>query len=60
MKYLWRILLSISLMLAITTSVLATTAFAAEDTKSKEEIPLEKLLPKALYVEKDKKAVSFL
>lgn len=56
MKYLWRILLSISLMLAITTSVLATTAFAAEDAKSKEEITLEKLLPKALYVEKDKKA----
>jgi spore coat protein CotH len=43
-------------MLAITTSVLATTAFAAEDAKSKEEITLEQLLPKALYVEKDKKA----
>lgn len=54
MKKLWKLALSLTMVLAMVAGVLSVSAFAATDKKSKDEITLEKLLPKTLYVEKDK------
>ncbi len=51
MKWLCKLLLSLSMVLTMVVSVLGVSAFAAEDKQNKNEITLEKLLPKALYVD---------
>ena len=56
MKWLCKLLLSLSMVLTMVVSVLGVSAFAAEDKQNKNEITLEKLLPKALYVDKTKSA----
>ena len=56
MKKLWKLALSLSLVLTMVTGVLSVSAFAAEDKKTTDEITLEKLLPKTVYVDKDKDA----
>ncbi|MBQ8083041.1 MAG: hypothetical protein IJ241_02530 [Clostridia bacterium] len=60
MKKLWKLFLSLSLVLTMVTGVLGVSAYAAsgktEETKSSTEITLEKLLPKAIYVEQNKDA----
>ena len=56
MKKLWKLFLSLSLVLTLVTGVLSVSAFAATEKKSSTEITLEKLLPKAIYVEQNKDA----
>jgi len=56
MKRIWKLVLSLSMALTMVVTLFSFSAFAAEDKKSSNEITLEKLLPKALYVEKTKSA----
>ena len=54
MKKLWKLALSLSLVLTMVAGALSVSAFAATEKKSSTEITLEKLLPKAICVEKNK------
>ena len=56
MSRVWKLTFSFLIALAMIVSVLSISAFAADDKKDEDDITLEKLLPKAVYVEKDKKA----
>lgn len=56
MRNVWKLILSIGLVMTMVVTALGVTAFAAEEKKSDDEITLEKLLPKTLYVEKNKPA----
>lgn len=56
MKRLWRVVFSGMLVMVMLATVLSLTAFAAEDTKSREEITLNKLLKTGVFVEENKKA----
>lgn len=56
MKRLWKLVLSLSMVLTMVVTLFSASAFAATEQKSSNEITLEKLLPKAVYVEKTKSA----
>ena len=56
MNRIWKLVLSLSMALTMVVTLFSFSAFAAEDKKSSNEITLEKLLPKALYVDKTKSA----
>ena len=54
MKKVWKLFLILSLVLTMVAGALSVSAFAATEKKSSTEITLEKLLPKAICVEKNK------
>ncbi len=56
MKRFYKLALSLTMVFTMVVTVFSVTAFAKDSGKSSNEITLEKLLPKTLYVEKNKDA----